>query len=813
MIFADRTTVRHREKTALVSAKSDLEGDKRPTYNPNMAISPKDRPPVKPSLKRSSDGRSYRPHPDNVSLSSTIGGPLIKALLVFALAGGVMVTMLIAYAFIIAIPNLPPISALVDYKPKEPLRVFTADKVLIGEFGEERRTVVPLSEIPLQMRNAVLAIEDDRFYSHGGVDYLGVLRASLANLRGRLSQGASTITMQVARNFFLGNEKTFSRKIYEVLLAWEIESKLSKDKILEIYMNQIFLGQRAYGFSSAAQIYFGKDLKSLSIAEFAMLAGLPKAPSAYNPVSNFRRAKIRQEYILQRMRDLNYITPEQYLAAMAEPLRVRGLGNEFATRADFAAEMVRQLLFSQYGEAIYSQGLSVYTTLIKADQDAAYAAVRRGIFEYDLRHAYRGPEGFIDLPEDELKRQRAIDVALLDYPPLDELQSGVVLQVKPKELQVMIATGDVISIKGDGLKLASASLTDSSQPKKRLRPGAVVRLLSDSGIWKLAQLPQVEAAFVALDPENGAILSLVGGFDFRRNQYNHVTQAQRQPGSAFKPFIFAAAIEKGFNPGTSINDAPLSIGSLETGSQAWEPKNYDGKFEGFMSLRTALSKSKNLVSVRVIRKIGPSYAQDFIQRFGFEPEKHPPYLTMALGAGSVTPLQMATAYSVFANGGYRVDPFLISKMVDSKGAVLFEAQPVRASVDATRVLDARTAFVMDSMLQEVTKSGTAASARVKLGRTDLAGKTGTTNDSHDAWFAGYNPDVVAVAWIGFDRPRSLGDRETGGGLALPVWTSFMATALKGKSEVTRLVPAGVVQSGGDWFIPDFAPPGGLSTLN
>jgi penicillin-binding protein 1A len=387
------------------------------------------------------------------------------------------------------------------------------------------------------------------------------------------------------------------------------------------------------------------------------------------------------------------------------------------------------------------------------------------------------------------------------------------LQVKPKELQVMIATGDVISIKGDGLKLASASLTDSSQPKKRLRPGAVVRLLSDGGIWKLAQLPQVEAAFVALDPENGAILSLVGGFDFRRNQFNHVTQAQRQPGSAFKPFIFAAAIEKGFNPSTSVNDAPLSIGSLETGSQAWEPKNYDGKFEGFMSLRTALSKSKNLVSVRVIRKIGPSYAQDFIQRFGFEPEKHPPYLTMALGAGSVTPLQMATAYSVFANGGYRVDPYLISKMIDSKGAVLFEAQPVRASVDATRVLDARTAFVMDSMLQEVTKTGTAASARAKLGRADLAGKTGTTNDSHDAWFAGYNPDVVAVAWIGFDRPRSLGDRETGGGLALPVWTSFMATALNGKPEQTRLVPAGVVQSGGDWFIPDFAPPGGMSTVN
>ena len=618
--------------------------------------------------------------------------------------------------------------------------------------------------------------------------------------------------MQVARNFFLSNEKTFSRKIYEVLLAWEIESQLTKDKILEIYMNQIFLGQRAYGFSSAAQIYFGKELKDITIAESAMLAGLPKAPSAYNPVSNFRRAKIRQEYILQRMRDLGYITPEEYQKAMIEELHIRGLGNEFAVRADFPAEMVRQLLYTQYGEAIYSQGIDVYTTILKADQDAAYKAVRKGIFEYDLRHAYRGPDGFIDLPEDPVKRQRAIDEALLAYPQLDDLQSGVVLDVKPKEMQVMISTGDTITIKGEGMKLASASITDSTQPKKRLRPGAVVRLLSDGGVWKLAQLPQVEAAFVSMNAETGAILSLVGGFDFRRNQFNHVTQALRQPGSSFKPFIYAAAIEKGFTPSTMVNDAPLSIGSMETGSQAWEPKNYDGKYDGMMRLRNALAKSKNLVSVRIIRAIGPSYAQEYIQRFGFEPEKHPPYLTMALGAGSVTPLQMASAYSVFANGGYRVDPFLIDKMVDSKGAVMFEAKPTRAGEDAPRVLDARTAFVMDSMLQEVTKTGTAASARGKLGRTDIAGKTGTTNDSHDAWFAGYNPKVVAIAWIGFDKPESLGDRETGGGLALPMWISYMATALKDSPQISREVPGGVTQVDGDWFIPDFSNNGGAREL-
>ena len=577
-------------------------------------------------------------------------------------------------------------------------------------------------------------------------------------------------------------------------------------------MNQIFLGQRAFGFSSAAQIYFGKELKDISIAESAMLAGLPKAPSAYNPVTNFRRAKIRQEYILQRMRDLSYITPEDYKKAMTEELHIRGLGNEFSTRADFPSEMVRQILLAQYGDAIYSQGIDVYTTILKADQDAAYKAVRQGIFEYDLRHAYRGPEGFIDLPEDTVKRQRAIDEALLAYPQLDDLQSGVVLDAKPKEMQVMISTGDVITIKGDGLKLASASLTDSSQPKKRLRPGAVVRLLSEGGVWKLAQLPQVEAAFVSMNAETGAILSLVGGFDFRRNQFNHVTQALRQPGSSFKPFIYAAAIEKGFTPSTMVNDAPLSIGSMETGSQAWEPKNYDGKYEGMMRLRTALAKSKNLVSVRIIRAIGPSYAQEYIQRFGFEPEKHPPYLTMALGAGSVTPLQMASAYSVFANGGYRIDPYLINKMVDSKGKILFEAKPTSVEDGAPRVLDARTAFVMDSMLQEVTKTGTAASARAKLGRNDIAGKTGTTNDSHDAWFAGYNPKVVAIAWIGFDKPASLGDRETGGGLALPMWISYMTTALKDIPQTSREVPTGVTQADGDWFIPEFATGGGTREL-
>jgi len=720
-------------------------------------------------------------------------------------AGLILIGLVIAYALIVARPNLPDLDTITDYKPKVPLRIYTADNALIGEFGEERRNVIAINEIPSYLKNAVVAIEDERFYEHGGVDYWGVLRATLANLRGRLAQGASTITMQVARNFFLSNEKSFSRKIYEVLLAWKIEANLSKEQILELYMNQIYLGQRAYGFSSAAQIYFGKDVREISIAEAAMLAGLPKAPSAYNPVVNYRRAKIRQEYILQRMRDLKMITPNQYELALTETLHVRGVGKEFATKADYAAEMVRQLLISEYGDSIYTQGMTVYTTIRRAEQDAAYSAVRKGVMDYELRHKYRGPEGYIKLPDGNTERQRAIDDVLSDHPSSDDLLAGVVIQASPKEIQAVIATGDTVIIKGEDLKLGSVALSDKAQPKQQIRPGAIIRVLPSDGRWILAQMPQVEAAFVALDARDGGIRALVGGFDHNRNKFNHVSQAQRQPGSSFKPFVYAAALEKGIMPNTLVNDAPLSISSLETGSQMWEPKNYDGKFEGQMRLRTALAKSKNLVSVRVIRKIGPRYAQDYIQRFGFEADKHPAYLTMALGAGSVTPLQLATGYGVFANGGYRVEPYLISKVIDAKGNVLFEATPSIAGDSKLKVLDSRTAFVMDSLLQEVTKTGTAASSRPALGRSDIAGKTGTTNESMDAWFAGYNPNVVAVAWIGFDKPKSLGDRETGGGLALPMWIRYMKTALNGTPESGRTVPPGVVQQDGDWTIPEFTP--------
>jgi len=733
-----------------------------------------------------------------------------KIILYLGLAsiGGVIAgAILLVFAIIIATPNLPSLEAVTDYQPKVPLRIYSADEEMIGEFGEERRNVTPIAKFPDALKKAVLSIEDDRFYEHHGVDFQGVARAALVNLGGGMSQGASTITMQVARNFFLSNEKTLTRKLYEILLAWKIEQNLSKDKILELYMNQIYLGQRSYGFASAARIYFGKNVNELSIAESAMLAGLPKAPSAYNPVVNFRRAKIRQEYILQRMRDLKYISSNDYAEAMLEELLVKGLGKEFNVRADYVAEYARQLLVTMYGENVYVQGLKVYTTVKKAHQEAAYQAVRKGILDYDLKHGYRGPEGFVEIPNaafDSKQMKRALDEALISHSSSDEIQSGVVLEASSSELKVFISSGEMVSIKGAGLSFVKEALSPSAQPKLRIKKGSIVRVMpSSNNTFQIVQMPEVESALISLNPQTGAILAMSGGFDFRRGQFNHAMQAQRQPGSSFKPFIYAAALEKGIMPRTLVNDAYLSIGGAETGSKPWEPKNYDGKTEGLMTVRAALARSKNLATVRIIRAIGPVYAQSFIQKFGFEAEKHPPYLTLALGAGSATPLQMAVGYSIFANGGYGVEPYLISRIVDMRGKIIFEASPQAVGDESLRVLDERTAFVADSLLQEVTRSGTAASARVKLSRTDIAGKTGTTNDAHDAWFAGYHPKVSAVVWMGFDKPRSLGSNETGGGLSLPVWINYMTRALADAPDMPRVKPAGVEWEDGDWVIPEF----------
>ena len=724
---------------------------------------------------------------------------------------GLTFAVLVGIALAVAYPNLPSITSLTDYRPKLPLRVYSSDGVLLGEFGEERRSFVPIAQIPKVMKDAVLAIEDSRFYDHGGVDYVGMLRAGLAQFSEARSQGASTITMQVARNFYLTTEKTFTRKIYEVLLTWKIESQLSKDQILEAYMNQIFLGQRAYGFAAAAEIYFGKPLQDLSVAEAAMLAGLPKAPSAYNPIVNPRRATIRQQHIIERMLDNGYISAEQAAGARAEKLRYRSQ-SDVAVHAEFVAETARQLIFAQYGEATYSRGLNVTLTVNAAEQALAYRALRRGLMEFELRQIYRGPEAYVDLPAQPAHIDTRVAEALTDHPDNDDLRAAVVLEASPRKVLAVLQDGEEVSITGDGLKPAASGLGDKAAAKKQIRRGAVVRLLKTAkGQWTLTQVPEVEGGFVALDPATGSIRALVGGFDYRKSKFNHVTQAWRQPGSSFKPFIYSAALEKGFTPATVINDAPLFFDAGTTGSQPWEPKNYDGTFEGPMPLKRALAKSKNMVSIRVLQAVSPPFAQEWVTRFGFDADKHPAYLTMALGAGSVTPLQMASAYGVFANGGYLVPPRLIERLSDSKGRVLMQAEsPVLD--ESLRTLDARNAFVMTSLLQEVTRSGTAARAQATLKRQDIYGKTGTTNDSMDAWFAGWHANVVAVVWIGYDNPKKLGDRETGGGLALPVWIEYMAQALKGTPLKEAAAPDGVVNVGGDWIYDEYANGAGVVSL-
>ena len=721
------------------------------------------------------------------------------------------VVMLVAIALSVAYPNLPEVSGLMDYRPKLPMRIFSADGVLLGEYGEERRNFMPLAQIPKVMQEAVLASEDARFYQHSGVDIKGVLRAGLAQFSRSRSQGASTITMQVARNFYLSTEKTYTRKIYEMLLAFKMESLLTKDQILEVYMNQIFLGQRAYGFASAAEIYFGKPLKDISIAEAAMLAGLPQAPSAYNPINNPKRATDGQLRILDRMVDNGFITPEQREAAKAETLRYRP-PSEVAVHAEYVAETARQLIFTQYGDDAYTRGLNVYLTLKSEDQMVAYRALRKGIMDYEKRQVYRGPEDYVDLPANAAEIDSRIADALQDHPDNDELKAAVVTEANPKKVVAVLQTGEAITITGDGLKPVTSGLAPKGNPKTQIRPGAVVRLIRGAkGDWSVTQLPEVEGAFIAIDPRTGAIRAMVGGFDYSKSKFNHATQAWRQPGSSFKPFIYSAALEKGFTPATVINDAPLFFDATSTGSQPWEPKNYDGKFEGPMSLRRGLERSKNMISIRILQAIGAPYAQQWVTRFGFEAEKHPAYLPMALGTGSVTPLPMATAYSVFANGGYRLNPLLISKITDTKGRALNEAQ-VATLDESMRTLDARNAFVMDSLLQSVAARGTAAAAQRSLARTDLYGKTGTTNDSIDTWFAGFQRSIVAIVWIGYDNPRKLGDNETGGGLALPIWIEYMKHALKGVPVQPFTPPEGVINLNDEWYYEEYARGSGVSSL-
>ncbi len=715
---------------------------------------------------------------------------LLPALVILTLV--MLPAILLGLVVMLTYPTLPSLDALTDYRPKIPLRIYSAEGTLLNEFGEERRALVKIAEVPVIMKQAILAAEDDRFYEHGGIDYMGVLRAAISNFSsGGAKQGASTITMQVARNFFLSKEKTYTRKFNEVLLTFKIEHSLTKDEILQLYINQIYLGQRAYGFAAAANVYFGKSISQLTIPEAAMLAGLPKAPSTYNPVVNPKRAKLRQMYVLRRMNELHYINDEQFKAAQLQPVETIRGGQEFAVKAEYLSEMARQIVYDKYQDDAYTQGFKVYTTIRQQDQLAAYKAVRKGVMDYDRRNGYRGPEGFVDLQGSNLDSE-ILEEGLQDFDDNDDLVPAIVIAASPTMIRAYTKRGETLEISGEGLRFALPNLNKKVALNQRINPGSVIRLQkNEKDVWQISQLPQVQAAFVSGSPQDGAIFSLIGGFDFSRNQFNHITQAFRQPGSSFKPFVYSAALEKGFTPATVINDAPIVFDAEQTGSEPWEPKNYDGKFEGPMRMRQALIKSKNMVSIRILQSITPQYAKDYAAKFGFDEAKIPAYLTMALGAGSVTPLQMLAGYSVFANGGYSVTPYFIQRIEDARGTILSKATPASVGSGAQQIIDARNAFTMVSMLQDVVKHGTAIRA-MQLGRDDLAGKTGTTNDSIDAWFCGFQRSVVGISWIGFDQPRSLGDKETGGGAALPMWISYMEKVLKDVPQTEYVMPENMV---------------------
>lgn len=729
------------------------------------------------------------------------------------LASGVLLAIFV-FAFIYR--QLPPLDTLTDYRPKVPLRVWSADGKLIGEFGEERRDFVRLKDIPDHVKHAILAAEDAGFYEHPGIEITGILRAALMNIvMGRRVQGGSTITQQVAKNFFLSSERTYTRKLYEVAMSFKIERSLSKDQILEIYMNQIYLGQRAYGFASAARTYFGRSLDEISVGEAATLAGLPVAPSAYNPIVNPTRATMRKNYVLRRMYDLGYIDELTYTMEKNAPMQTRRAASEAEklaagfksddVSAQYAAELARMLVYDIFKEETYSRGINVYTTIDSRDQRAAVDAVRRHVIAYDRKYGYRGPEGFVDI-SDATKRPKAIKQALAKTADSPFMVPAVVVEASPKKIVAAISPNETVALDAASLKFGARSL--SKKPSKKVQPivvGSIIRIMrsgKNQEHWTLAQVPKVEAAFAAADFETGAVKALVGGFDFDLNMFNHVTQAYRQPGSSFKPFIYSAALDKGFSPATVVNDAPISIDPKLTGNKIWEPKNYDGRFDGPMPLHRALELSKNLVSIRIMQAITPRYAQEYITKFGFSPKDHPANLPMALGAGNVTPWQMLAGYTVFANGGYRVQPYLISRVTDADGRTLMRATNRMAGDESIRAIDDRNAFIMQDLLHGVATRGTAKRASLLLKRSDVGGKTGTTNDSHDAWFCGWAGNQVAVGWMGYDTPRPLGARETGGGLVLPIWVDYMQTALKNVPETVRIRPDSVVERNGLLYYRD-----------
>ncbi|MGE0484687.1 MAG: penicillin-binding protein 1A [Gammaproteobacteria bacterium] len=735
------------------------------------------------------------------------------------------------------VPQLPPVEALREVHLQTPLRVFSRDGRLIAEFGEKRRHPVAIEDVPLLMKQAFLAAEDDRFYHHPGVDWMAIARAVVELVQTREKrQGGSTITMQVARNFFLTPEKTYERKLKEIVLAVVIERELSKDEILELYLNKIFLGHRAYGVGAAAQVYYGRPLAELDLAEVAMIAGLPKAPSRTNPISNPGAAMERRDYVLARMLKLGYIGQAAHAAALVAPNTAEWHGQAVEVSAPHVAEMVRDQLLDQYGDIAYTAGYRVTTTLESRLQDAANLALRAALVGYDHRHGYRGVEAHLDLaPDADDAARRA---ALAPYPTIGGLSAAVVTAVAEQSATVWTREAGAVELPWVGLQWARKYLgTDAvgAAPKtagELVAVGDVIRIrfreptasaatdaAPATGYWQLEQLPAVEGALVSLDPHDGAVRALVGGFDYDRSKFNRVLQARRQPGSNFKPFIYSAALEKGFTAASFINDAPIVFDAPGLES-AWRPENYSGRYYGPTRLREALINSRNLVSIRLLRAIGVEYALDYVARFGFRADELPRNLSMALGSGEVTPLQLVTGYAVLANGGHRVDPYFIERIEDSEGQQLHAASPatvctvceqVELDADgeptdletlvsmqhlppqhpAPRVIAAENAWIMNSMMQDVIRFGTGRRAR-SLGREDLAGKTGTTNDQKDAWFSGFNADLVTTVWVGFDRVAPLGRRETGAQAALPMWIDFMKVALQGAPEATMERPPGLV---------------------
>jgi penicillin-binding protein 1A len=710
----------------------------------------------------------------------------LALLLGMAIAGGLILSIMISVIY----PKLPSMDELRNYQPKLPLQVYSADNVLLGQFGQERRIFISYNQTPKMLVNAILAAEDERFFKHGGFDVLGIIRAALSNITsGRVKSGASTITMQVAKNFFLSSQKTYSRKFNELLLSYKIEKSLSKEQVLELYINQIYLGQRAYGFAEASLTYFGKPLDKLSIAQYAVLAGLPKAPSAYNPVVNRKRSEERTLYVLGRMKTNHSISEAEYEKATHEKIVVvRGSLRDSTDSGGYVAEMVRQMLFAKYGDSIYTKGYKVYTTVDSKLQQAAYAALRAGILQYDATTGYKGAEDQLNISSSSSTDSLTDQVIFSQFDDLSDfgdLLAAIVLEADNNHVKVRIRDGNEITFSGKELDFIRKYINSGGD--KQVTRGSIIRVQNDNNKWRITQMPAVEGALVAINPNDGAIRTLVGGFDFTKNNYNHVTQAKRQPGSSFKPFIYSAALENGLAANTIVNDSPVCY--PDNGSQ-WCPRNDDEDFLGPISLRQAMTLSRNVATVKILNKITPATAIDYVSKFGFDKSQFQPYLTMALGVVELTPLQMASAYSVFANGGYLVQPYFIQKITDNNGNILAQTQDVDIHKSAT-VIDPRNAYIMNSIMQDVVRYGTGHKAYAELKRDDIAGKTGTTTDAKDVWFDGYTPNLVTITWVGYDQPKSLGAHQYGATLALPIWINFMRQALNNMPQSSHSMPEGI----------------------